>query len=157
LLSLQTMASQWRWSLQITKWEAIWSEIIRLVKYQLVGFSNSVVSIMVLNLFFFLWPPTTPLILVLGSSTAYAAGDLNSFWWNGRWTFAGKKSRWRQFARFAALSLLFMSINAALLWGSSGWLLGLLLPQWLMSNIPQIFMAVTGSIGYLACRLWVFR
>ncbi len=139
------------------RWDSIWNEIVRLIKYQMVGFSNSLVSFGILNLFYFLWPPTTPLVLVLGSSAAYAAGDLNSFWWNGRWTFQAGGSRWSHFSRFAMLSLVFMSINAALLWGSSGWLLALLLPVWLVHFLPQIFMCVTGSLGYLFCRLWVFQ
>jgi putative flippase GtrA len=122
-----------------------------------VGFSNSLVSLAVLNLFYFFWAPTWSLPLVLGSSVAYAAGDINSFWWNGRWTFAAGKPNWVRFSRFALLSLAFLTLNALVVWGSSGWLLGLMLPVWLLNNIPQIIMALTGSAGYLACRLWVFK
>ena len=151
------MAAPWRWSIPIPRWDSIWNEIVRLVKYQLVGFSNSLVSFVVLNAFYFLWAPTTPLILVLGSTAAYAAGDINSYWWNGRWTFGAGKPSWGQFGRFATLSLVFLAINAALVWGSSGWLLTLALPVWLLHNFPQIIMAITGSLGYVICRLWVFK
>lgn len=48
----------------------------------LVGLSNMLVSVAVLSLFFLIWAPTTFLALVMGSSVAYAAGDLNSYWWN---------------------------------------------------------------------------
>ncbi len=149
--------AQWAWSLPTLRWDALGREIVRLAKYGLVGSSNTVVSMAVLNLFFFLLVPTTQVILVLGSTLAYAAGDLNSYWWNKSWTFGASSSSWRQFARFALVSLAGMALNAAILWGSAGWLMALFLPTWLLSNVPQISMILSGSLGYLACRLWVFK
>ncbi len=157
LLRPQAMVAPWRWGLPVPTWSSIWSEIVRLVKYQMVGFSNSLVSLAVLNLFFLAWAPTTQLVLVLGSTVAYAAGDINSYWWNKSWTFRAGRASWKQFARFAALSIAGITINALVLWASSGWLLALYLPPWLLGNIPQISMALTGSLGYLACRFWVFK
>jgi len=150
------VAGRWRQGLTALGWRAIWTEIVRWIKYQLVGFSNSMVSLAVLNLFFFLWPPTSQAILVLGSTTAYAAGDINSFWWNGRWTFGTGRFHRNHVARFALLSIAGMAINAAILWGTGGMLLGLFLPAWLVGNLSQLSMAVTGSLGYLVCRFWVF-
>jgi len=130
---------------------------VRLVKYSLVGLSNTVVSFAVLNLFFFLWPPVTQAILVAGSTAAYAAGDVNSFWWNKHWTFGGGNNHRTQIVRFALVSIVCMAINAAVVWGAGGFLLSLFLPAWLIANLQQVSMAVSGSVGYIACRNWVFR
>lgn len=156
LAAVAMTAPRW-WGFSLLGWGSIWSEIVRLAKYQVVGFSNSVVSFAVLNLFYLFWAPTWALPLVVGSTVAYAAGDINSFLWNGRWTFEAGKPTWGQFGRFVLMSLAFMALNALVVWGASGWLLGLMLPAWLLNNMPQVIMAVTGAVGYLACRLWIFR
>lgn len=156
MLPPQAMTAVWRWSLPTVSWHALASEILRVSKYGLVGLSNMLVSMAVLNLFFLAWAPTTSLALVLGSSAAYAAGDLNSYWWNKSWTFGAGRGSWNQFGRFAALSLACMTVNAAIVWGSSGILLALFLPAWLLGNAPQISMVLSGSLGYLVCRNWVF-
>ncbi len=149
-----TARPPWVLPLRLT---ALWTEVLRLIKYGLVGLTNSVVSFGVLNLFFFLWAPHSSAILVLGSTTAYAAGDLNSYWWNGRWTFGAGKPCWRTFAKFAAVSIACMGLNAAILWLSAGWMLTLGLPPWLVGNATQISGMLAGSLGYLACRFWIFR
>ncbi len=153
----QATTARWASSLPIVRWDAVWREIVRLIKYGLVGSTNTVISLAVLNLFFLLWAPTNQIILVLGSTTAYAAGDLNGYWWNRSWTFGAGKANWGQFARFAAVSLVCMGINAAILWGSAGWLMALFLPSWMVGNASQISMMLSGGIGYLACRFWVFK
>ncbi len=155
LLQPQATTARWAWSLPAVRWDAIGREIVRLIKYGLVGSSNTVISLAVLNLFFFLWAPTNQIILVLGSTTAYAAGDLNGYWWNRGWTFGAGKANWRQFARFAAISVVCMAINAAILWAAAGWLL--FLPAWLAGNASQLSMMLSGGLGYLACRFWVFK
>ncbi|HEX2922492.1 MAG TPA: GtrA family protein [Chloroflexota bacterium] len=157
MLPPQAMAAGWRWSVPTIPWRSLVGEVLRVSKYGLVGLSNTVVSFLVLNLFFLLWAPTTSAALVLGSSVAYAAGDLNSYWWNKSWTFGAGESSWGQFGRFATLSLACMAINAAIVWGSSGVLLALFLPAWLLGSAPQLSMVVSGSLGYLVCRNWVFR
>lgn len=142
--------------IRLSRFKGIWGEILRLIKYGLVGLSNTVVSMAVLNLFFLAWAPTSNLSIVIGSTLAYAAGDLNSYWWNRAWTFR-VRNNWAQFARFGLLSLACMALNAAIVWGSSGLLLQLLLPSWLLGNAAQISMSLSGAIGYVFCRNWVFR
>ncbi len=149
--------ARWVWSLPTIRWDVVWSEIVRLIKYGLVGSSNTLISLVVLNLFFLVWAPTNQIVLVLGSTAAYAAGDINGYWWNRSWTFNAGAPSWGQFARFAALSILCMAINAAILWGSAGWLMALFLPSWLVGNAPQISMMLAGGVGYVASRFWVFR
>ncbi len=153
----QATTARWAWSLPTIRWDTVWKEILRLIKYGLVGSSNTVISLAVLNLFFLLWAPTNQIILVLGSTTAYAAGDLNGYWWNRSWTFGAGEANWNQFARFAAVSIVCMALNAAILWGSAGWLMALFLPSWLVGNASQISMMLAGGLGYLACRFWVFK
>lgn len=153
----QEVAARWPKALTISRLQSIWREIIRLIKYGIVGLSNTAVSMAVLNLFFYLYPPVTPAALVLGSTTAYTAGEMNSFWWNRGWTFGVREPNWGHFLRFSAVAVVCTGINAALVWGSSGWLLTLSLPGWLLSNAYQISGTIAGTVGYLALRLWVFK
>ena len=136
--------------------DSVLSELAKLGKYAVVGLSNTAVSLVVLNLFYFFLAPTSSVVLVLGSTAAYAAGDLNAFFWNGRWTFGAGKATWQQFGRFALLSIACMALNAAIVWLSSGWLLALL-PAWLLANAYQVSATISGGLGYVACRLWVFK
>ncbi|MHB1414516.1 MAG: GtrA family protein [Chloroflexota bacterium] len=134
-----------------------WCEILRITKYGIVGMTNTVVSMLVLNAFFFVIAPQSQAILVAGTTLAYFAGDLNSYWWNSRWTFGAGRASWLHFARFMVISVVAMAINAAIVWSSSGFLLTLPIPDWLLANIYQISMILSGSLGYLACRFWVFK
>ena len=132
-------------------------EVVRIAKYAMVGVSNTAVSAGVLYLFFFFWPERTEAAMVLGSSAAYAAGGINSYWWNRNWTFRAGRSGWTGLTRFAALSGICLAINSALVVGSSGWLASSLTPLWLVNGALQISGIVSGGLGYVALRLWVFK
>jgi len=132
-------------------------EVWRLIKYGVVGLSNIAVSLAVMNLFFFFVHPTSPQMLVLGSSVGYLAGDVNSYWWNRGFTFGLPRATRRSALRFAAVSLAAMSINAGMVWGYSDLLLHSFLPVWLQTNLSQVSATISGGIGYVACRVWVFR
>ena len=140
-----------------SRWGAAYSEIVRLIKYGLVGSTNTVVSLIILNLFFFLHPITSTSILVLGSSVAYLAGDINSYFWNNSWTFDAGKPSWRSFWRFAAMTVIAMVLNAIILWNAGSYLLNSFLPTWASTNLSQVSGLLAGSLGYLVCRFWVFR
>lgn len=142
-------------NVSICRWA--WHELARLIKYGLVGVSNTLVSVIVLNLFFFLWPPASQGILVSGSTIAFVAGSMNSYWWNARWVFRAQRDSLAQLARFSVVAILCLAFNAVVVWGSAGYALKLPLPGWLIANAYQISMFLAGTLGYLACRLWVFE
>lgn len=137
--------------------QAVLQEIWRLIKYGLVGISNVVVSLIALNVFFFFVHPTSPEMLVLGSSIGYLAGDINSYWWNRGFTFGLPKATWNSFFRFAVVSVAAMTLNAGVVWGFSDMLLHSFLPAWLQTNLSQVSATVSGTLGYVVCRLWVFK
>ncbi len=136
---------------------AVAQEIWRLIRYGLVSISNVVVSLITLNLFFFFVHPTSPLILVIGSSAAYLVGDINSYWWNRGFTFGLPRATWGSFLRFGVVSLAAMALNAGVVWGFSGMLLHSFLPTWLQTNLSQVSASISGGLGYVVCRLWVFK
>lgn len=143
--------------LRSSRWQATCNEIVRLIKYALVGSTNTVVSLITLNLFFFLYPPASTPILVLGSSVAYLVGDINSYFWNNSWTFDAGKPSWRSFWRFAVMTVIAMVLNAIILWNAGGYLLNSFLPTWASTNLSQVSGLIAGSLGYLVCRFWVFN
>lgn len=57
------------------------------VRFIVVGLSNAVVDLGVLNLLLYLRPTHDPLMLVADNTIAVALAILNSYLWNTRWTF----------------------------------------------------------------------
>ena len=132
-------------------------EVVRVAKYGVVGVANTAVSFAVLYVILLLWPVRTETVMVLGSSIAYVAGGINSYWWNKNWTFGAGKSGWVGSSRFAVMIGVCLVINGVLVLGSSGWMASSLIPLWLVNGALQVYGLVAGVLGYLVLRLWVFK
>jgi hypothetical protein len=62
----------------------------RFSKFSVVGLSNAVIDIGVLNLFLWLEPTREVSLLVLYNGVALVLANLNSYFWNTLWTFRGR-------------------------------------------------------------------
>ena len=60
---------------------------VRFSKFTIVGLSNAAVDIGTLNLFLWLAPTRDPSVLALYNGVALVLANLNSYFWNTRWTF----------------------------------------------------------------------
>jgi len=80
----------------------------QVVRFGVVGFLNTAVDFLLLNLLFHV----AGLPLLLANTLSYSGGVANSFVWNKHWTFsAGGSKRWRQ----ELVAFMLVSLSALLL------------------------------------------
>ena len=127
------------------------SIVVQFLQFAVVGASNAVVDLGVLNLL---------LALLLDNSIAVALAILNSYLWNTRWTFRTDVThQQRQRALFVAQALLNIAINNVVLLAVAG-----ILPpaptvsSLVLNNVAKLAaMFAASSTSFLLLRLVVFR
>ncbi len=133
---------------------------IRFSKFTVVGLSNAVVDIGTLNLFLWLASTRDPSMLALYNGVALLLANLNSYFWNTRWTFRGRAKRrdFRQRALFALQVLVNIAISNGLFWIMiRPVLLHTEVPAYLAGNVAKIISVVVAStIGFFFMRYVVF-
>ncbi|HEY7834202.1 MAG TPA: GtrA family protein [Ktedonobacterales bacterium] len=129
-------------------------------QFTLVGVTNAVVDLGVLNLLLALHPTRSPLPLLLDNTLAVALAILNSYLWNTRWTFrAGVTHRRSQRALFVAQALLNIAINNVVLLAVANVLPpSLSVSTFVLNNIAKLAaMLAASTCSFLLLRLVVFR
>jgi putative flippase GtrA len=133
---------------------------VRFSKFTLVGFANAVVDIGTLNLFLWLAPTRDPSLLALYNGVALVLANLNSYFWNTRWTFRGRAQRRdpRQRLLFTLQAifnicisngLFFVLIRPVLIYTD--------IPAYLAGNVAKLIsVAVASTVSYFLLRYVVF-
>ncbi len=132
---------------------------VRFSKFSLVGLSNAVVDIGVLNLFLWLQPTRDPMLLVLFNGVALVLANTNSYVWNSLWTFRGRADHGpRQTVLFALQALVNIAVSNGLFWALIRPLLVETdIPVYLVGNTAKIISVVVAStISYFIMRYLVF-
>jgi putative flippase GtrA len=131
----------------------------RFSKFSVVGLSNAVVDIGVLNLFLWLQPTRDPMLLVLFNGVALVLANTNSYVWNSLWTFRGRADHGpRQTVLFALQALVNIAVSNGLFWALIRPLLvDTDIPVYLVGNTAKIISIVVAStISYFIMRYLVF-
>ena len=132
---------------------------VRFSKFSLVGLSNAVVDIGVLNLFLWLQPTREVGLLVLFNGIALVLANINSYVGNTFWTF-GRRSE--KSLREGVLFALQAVVNIAISNGLFFVLIRPLLvdtdiPAYLVGNVAKIASVVVASVvSYFIMRYVVF-
>lgn len=133
---------------------------IRFSKFTIVGFSNAVVDVGTLNLFLWLVSTRDPSVLALYNGVALVLANVNSYFWNTRWTFRGRAKRRnaRQRILFTVQALFnvcvsnglfFVLIRPVLVYTE--------VPAYLAGNVAKIIsVAVASTLSYFVLRYLVF-
>jgi putative flippase GtrA len=133
---------------------------IRFSKFTIVGFSNAVVDIGTLNLFLWLASTRDPSVLALYNGVALVLANVNSYFWNTRWTFRGRAKRRnaRQRILFTVQALFnvcvsnglfFVLIRPVLIYTE--------VPTYLAGNVAKIIsVSVASTLSYFVLRYLVF-
>ena len=133
---------------------------VRFSKFTLVGFANAVVDIGTLNLFLWLAPTRDPSLLALYNGVALVLANLNSYFWNTRWTFRGRAQRRnpRQRLLFTLQALFnicisnglfFLLIRPVLIYTD--------IPTYLAGNVAKVIsVAVASTVSFFLLRYVVF-
>ena len=125
-------------------------EILRLLKFAVIGVSNTLVDYLV----FFLLNNILLTGYGVNQAIAYTCGMLNSFVLNRRWTF----SDFRRNRKLPEQFLLFMAINGISLAVTVGAMA--MLAYTLGMNVyiaKALVILIAQAINFLGYRLWVFR
>lgn len=134
--------------------------VTQFVRFTVVGASNAIVDLGVLNLLLALHPTRSPLTLLLDNTLAVALAILNSYVWNTRWTFrAAATHRIGQRILFVAQALLNIAINnVVLLAVASALPPSLSFSTLVLNNVAKLAaMFAASSTSFLLLRLVVFR
>jgi len=131
---------------------------LQFLRFSLVGGSNTLIDVLVLNMLLWLWPTNNMALVLLANSVAFTIGALNSFVLNRYWTFRRTGyPRFYEVARFALATLAGIACNDLLLWSLSEVPHPGTLNVTIWTNISKMI-AIGGTvlISYTVMRLWVF-
>ena len=129
-------------------------------KFTVVGLSNAAVDIGTLNLFLWFASTRDPAVLALYNGVALVLANLNSYFWNTRWTFRHRAKRRdaRQRILFTVQALFnicvsnglfFVLIRPVLIYTE--------IPAYLAGNVAKIIsVAVASTLSYFVLRYLVF-
>jgi len=132
---------------------------VRFSKFSLVGLSNAVVDIGVLNLFLWLQPTRETSVLVLYNGVALVLANVNSYIGNTLWTFRGRSEHGlRQVTLFILQALINIGISNTLFWALIRPLIvDADIPAYLAGNVAKIIsVAVASLISFFILRYVVF-
>ena len=143
----------------MSKREKIKSGGVRFSKFSLVGLSNAVVDIGVLNLFLWLQPTRETSLLVLYNGIALVLANVNSYVGNTLWTFRGRaEHNRRQTTLFCLQALVNIGISTGIFWALIHPLLvDTDIPAYLVGNVAKIIsVAVASIVSFFLLRYVVF-
>jgi putative flippase GtrA len=133
---------------------------VRFSKFTIVGLTNAVVDIGTLNLFLWFASTRDPLVLALYNGVALVLANVNSYFWNTRWTFRARAKR-----RNARQRILFTVQAVFNICVSNGLFYVLVHPVLLYTDVPAylagnvaklISVAVASTLSFFVLRYLVF-
>ena len=133
---------------------------VRFSKFTVVGLSNAVVDLGILNLFLWLASTRDPSVLALYNGVALVLANVNSYFWNTRWTFRGRAKRRdrRQRVLFTLQALFNICVRNGLFFVLIRPLLIYTdIPTYLVGNVAKIIsVLVASTLSFFVMRYLVF-
>lgn len=131
----------------------------RFSQFTLVGILNAGVDFGVLNLFLWLAPTRNPWELALFNGIALVLANINSYWWNTRWTFRSRAERdLRQVVLFTLQVFVNIGVSSSLFWVLIHPLLtDTDIPAYLVGNVAKLISVIVAStLSFFILRYLVF-
>lgn len=133
---------------------------VKYAQFSLVGGSNALVDLGVLNLLLLVWPTRSPEILVVFNVAALVLTNVNSYLWNTLWTFRhqARHDAW-QVGLFTAQGVLNVAVGGLVLWLVARLLVAhTTLSPMIGGNVAKVVsMVVASTLSFLFLRFFVFR
>ncbi len=132
---------------------------LRFSKFSIVGFTNALVDIGVLNLLLWLEPTRDAYMLAIYNGVALVLANVNSYLGNTMWTFRGRANHSRrQTSLFLIQALINISVSNGLFYLLVRFLLIYdVMPAWIAGNTAKIISVVIAStISFFLMRYVVF-
>ena len=133
---------------------------MKYAQFSLVGVSNALVDVGVLNLFLLFWPTRSPELLVVYNIVALGLANANSYLWNTLWTFRDQaRHDARQVSLFTAQGLLNVGVSNLLLWLTAHGLRAYTELSPLVSGnaAKGVSMVAASTMSFLFLRFFVFK
>ena len=133
---------------------------VRFSKFTIVGLSNAVVDIGTLNLFLWFASTRDPSVLALYNGVALVLANVNSYFWNTRWTFRARAKRRdaRQRILFTVQALFNICVSNGLFYVLvHPVLLYTDVPAYLAGNVAKLIsVAIASTLSFFVLRYLVF-
>ena len=130
-------------------------EIVRFVKFALVGTIGAIIDFAVLNLMHGVlgWP------LLWANTLSVSIAILNNFTWNRLWTFPESRSRRKrkQLPKFALINVIGLGINNLIVVGLTAVFVNFIPDPWNYNLAKAIAIGVVLFWNFGANRLWTYR
>ena len=142
-----------------SKREKIKNGGLRFSKFSMVGISNAIVDIGVLNLLLWLGPTRDAWILAIYNGAALILANVNSYFGNTRWTFRGRADHGkRQTTLFIVQALVNITVSNGLFYLLVRFLLVYdVVPGWIAGNVAKLVSIIVAStISFFLMRYVVF-
>ncbi len=133
---------------------------VKYAQFSLIGGSNALVDLGVLNLLLLIWPTRSPEILVVFNVAALVLTNANSYLWNTLWTFRHQaRHDARQVGLFTAQGLLNVAVGGLLLWLVAHLLVAYTTLSPLAGGNVAKVASMTGAstLSFVLLRFFVFR
>ena len=130
-------------------------EIVRFVKFAVVGTIGAIIDFAVLNMLHgvYGWP------LLWANTLSVSIAILSNFTWNRLWTFPESRSRRkrRQLPKFALINLVGLGINNVIVVGLTAVFVNFIPDPWNYNLAKAIAIGVVLFWNFGANRLWTYR
>jgi membrane protein DedA with SNARE-associated domain/membrane-associated phospholipid phosphatase len=133
---------------------------IKYAQFSLVGISNAMVDLGVLNLLLLIYPTRSPEILVLYNLVALASTNANSYLWNTLWTFRDHaRHDAKQVGAFGLQAVVGIGVSTIVLWLVAHALVAYAnFPPLIGANVAKLVSMLVGSTtSFVLLRFFIFR
>lgn len=132
----------------------------QLLKFGLVGVSNTVVDFVVLYVLSLSFGVYSGPLIAVFNVVAFSTATINSYFWNRRWTFRSTGEHvGQEFSKFLAVSVVGAGINSLIVYLVTTWIdpvLGLSPEIW-VGVAKLAATAVALGWNFVGYKLWAFR
>ena len=133
---------------------------IKYAQFSLVGISNAMVDLGVLNVLMLIYPTSSPETLVLYNLVALALTNANSYLWNTLWTFRDHaRHDAKQVGAFGLQAAVGIGVGSIVLWlVAHGLVTYANFPPLIGANVAKLTSMVVGSTtSFLLLHIFIFR
>jgi membrane protein DedA with SNARE-associated domain/putative flippase GtrA len=133
---------------------------IKYAQFSLVGISNAMVDLGVLNLLLLIYPTRSPEILVLYNLVALALTNANSYLWNTLWTFRHHtRHDAKQVGAFGLQAAVGIGVSTIVLWLVAHGLVAYAnFPPLIGGNVAKLTSMLVGSTtSFVLLQFFIFR
>lgn len=135
--------------------------ILQIVKFGLVGISNTLVDFAVLNLLIWTTKIYSGNWLILLNIVSFSAAVVNSYFWNKYWTFQSKDKEKpaSEFSKFLFVSIIGAIINSGIVYGVSTYIEPLFnLSSGIWVNFAKILATGVALVwNFIGYKFWAFK